>query len=1383
MKKVLKALALVGMSVVLAFSSVAATAVPVHASEDLIEIEETNEETNEELLTEDIVEDISENSADDTEEEELLLAEEPSEEVDPAIGSAILSETEAKEADTKAASDNKCGEKATWSFNSKTGALVISGSGAMYDYTEDAPAPWHDNASSIKTITISKGITRIGNYAFRDSGCVESTGDAVLKSIKIPDTVKEIGDYAFRGCHFAPKTDSFTIPDSVTKLGKGSFYNFWMNCSYTSHDSVIGSKLIIGNGIKVIPEECFKYANAAELVLPNKLERIEKRAFSPYYGATTIEFPETLKYIGDYACYYDLRIYEFNDTYFGKIIFKGDMPQFGEKAFGKHCSYVEYPVGNKTYNERSIAEAQKVFYASTWKPSDYVPTHKAGDNITWSIKVQKGKQSNKNTLVLTGEGPMYDYSSNDLPEWYPDRVAIDYLEIDPRITSIGDYAFFSFAGVNNTSGNPIKLPSKLTKIGDYAFYNDAVDGIKLPQTVEYIGDHAFYSLSCFTSPESSFPKGVKYIGDYAFYCCGIKTGEIDLDHVEYIGDCAFSGFDCSITTTVLPKTLKHIGAEAFSYRKEMSGKLVIPDSVTHIGEKAFYKCPNLTGEIEIKNVTSIERDIFYGTGITAITFGENLSKIDPKVNKDFCPSIKRATFNCRYFDDIRILLNALGYNGHEVDIYYPGGSGWNVPIPTYTSSLNYIAFGICDVTFVYPDKSQKIQKVAVGKKATAPTDVKLPEDVTFAGWYTEDSIDDDYKWDFDSPVKKDFKLYAKTSHDECYVRYGVPKSVEKLNEYTYSSYHVQYGRKLSYINSGLKGAWLVGWYKDKEFTKPVDFDKPITSNQTFYSKWELADVVDFSKDTDKLVYDKEISLDYTGHQRFGVPVIKLKYKDGYRTLVRGIDYYLTYVDEKKDGEFKEPGTYAIRVLGMNNCTGSFEIKEIIRQIDISSAYPVMYDRVVTYQYDKKVHKHVPEIKQYGVVSRPLKEGVDYNLEYVDEDKPGSFKEPGTYIIKVKGIGKYTGVGEIQVKITDNKPIADAKVTGLKNVTYNGRYQTQDKLVVTYNGKTLKQNVHYRLSYYNSFDAGTAKVYITGIEDAGYYGNKVVTFTIKPAPLTRTKISGVNKNTTVAYTGSAVQLKDLVISDKLSGQKVIIEGTGKEAFNSMANYERSDYDYTFEYKNNVNTGTAKVIIRGVNNYTGTIVKTFKISKASISEKAVTEGRIVVELPEAATYTKNKTTIKPVVYFQSSKDAQKKLLKVNKDYKLTYTNNTAVNNGTGKKVPTVQITGMSNFKGSIKRTFKIVPSAITNCTATAKNVKYKKAAGNYKTTIVVKDSNGQKLVAGKDYDAKHIVYTNVATGAVLTSKDKVPAGTQIKATIKGLGNYASDGSISCTYKVTK
>ena len=86
----------------------------------------------------------------------------------------------------------KCGDNLTWTLSDDEGTLTISGTGPMYDYSEEAPAPWIAEATDLQKIVIESGVTSIGNRAF-------DLQDAFVNvDVTIPSSVTRIGDYAFR---------------------------------------------------------------------------------------------------------------------------------------------------------------------------------------------------------------------------------------------------------------------------------------------------------------------------------------------------------------------------------------------------------------------------------------------------------------------------------------------------------------------------------------------------------------------------------------------------------------------------------------------------------------------------------------------------------------------------------------------------------------------------------------------------------------------------------------------------------------------------------------------------------------------------------------------------------------------------------------------------------------------------------------------------------------------------------------------------------------------------------------------------------------------------------------------------------------------------------
>ena len=99
-----------------------------------------------------------------------------------------------------ALAEGTCGASADWAFDEATGALTISGTGAMtnYYYYEkedryDEPShytyPWRSYTAAIRSISVGEGITSIGDCAF--AGLYNAT------SCSLPSTLKSIGEIAF----------------------------------------------------------------------------------------------------------------------------------------------------------------------------------------------------------------------------------------------------------------------------------------------------------------------------------------------------------------------------------------------------------------------------------------------------------------------------------------------------------------------------------------------------------------------------------------------------------------------------------------------------------------------------------------------------------------------------------------------------------------------------------------------------------------------------------------------------------------------------------------------------------------------------------------------------------------------------------------------------------------------------------------------------------------------------------------------------------------------------------------------------------------------------------------------------------------------------------
>ena len=134
------------------------------------------------------------------------------------------------------AESGTCGARLTW--NLSNGVLTISGTGDMYDYSMSSPS-WDSYSSSINSVVIENGVTRIGAFAFNYY--------TSLQDVTISNTVTSIGKCAFANTSIY----SIDIPNSVREIGNASF----QSCSQLT-------TVIIGSGVTSISNYAFSSCSA-----------------------------------------------------------------------------------------------------------------------------------------------------------------------------------------------------------------------------------------------------------------------------------------------------------------------------------------------------------------------------------------------------------------------------------------------------------------------------------------------------------------------------------------------------------------------------------------------------------------------------------------------------------------------------------------------------------------------------------------------------------------------------------------------------------------------------------------------------------------------------------------------------------------------------------------------------------------------------------------------------------------------------------------------------------------------------------------------------------------------------------------------------------------
>lgn len=566
---------------------------------------------------------------------------------------------------------------------------------------------------------------------------------------------------------------------------------------------------------------------------------------------------------------------------------------------------------------------------------------------------------------------------------------------------------------------------------------------------------------------------------------------------------------------------------------------------------------------------------------------------------------------------------------------------------------------------------------------------------------------------------------------------------------------------------------------------------------------------------------------YTGSQIKPVP----KIKNGTTTLKNGTDFTLTYQNNVNKGTAK------VYIKGKGNYSGSCSLTFSITARPVST----LKITVPSATYNGKAQKPAVTVKYNNY---KFKNGTDYTLSYKNNTKIG------TATVTVKGKGKLSGTRSVTFKI-NAKPIKNAVITYNNSLTYNGS-TLSPAVTVKYGNATLKKNTDYTVAYSNNVNAGTGTITITG---KGIYGGSVKkTFTIKKLGISATAVSGTGNK---VYTGSVIKpvpavkvggrtLKngtDFTVSYKNNTEPgtATLKVTGKGNYSgsvsktfritaraindvevtvpdtvftgeqvkpdvvvSYGSYQFiSDSDYTLSFKDNINIGTASVVVTGKNHLSGSRTVTFPIEKADISSTEIAVKN--------ATFTGS--AIKSCVDVKLGNV----MLKEGTHYTLSYKNN--VNAGTAQ----VTISGKGSLEGAVTKSFTIAKADISKASFSAsgtyapddvkiginakfgnytlKSRDYSFAAptaageqtltisgnGNFsgKTTVkcnVAKaDIANAKSSLSLSTDGKGYTVTIIYDGVLLTQdKDYKVAVTEsatgVSAVITGIGNYGGTATLS-------
>ena len=476
------------------------------------------------------------------------------------------------------------------------------------------------------------------------------------------------------------------------------------------------------------------------------------------------------------------------------------------------------------------------------------------------------------------------------------------------------------------------------------------------------------------------------------------------------------------------------------------------------------------------------------------------------------------------------------------------------------------------------------------------------------------------------------------------------------------------------------------------------------------------------------------------------------------------DYTISYKNNINAADKASAKAPTITVTGKGNYEGKLLKTFTISPKNIEDSDVKTDD--LTVAFNGKAQKPVPVLTWNG---KKLAANKDYSYDATPQTAANK------YPISLVGTGNYTGKKNISFEIiNDGVPVSKLTVAKIPAQTYTGS-AIKPELTVKFGKDVLTENRDYTLSYEDNVEVGTASVIITGTgkdKMSRFFGVKRVTFSINAvAVMSKAKAELLWGTTPAIYTGKEITASDYLVT-------VQVKTNGVTETRKLV----KDKDYKVTYQNNVKAGNATAVFEGINAYSGTLKKTFKISAYDLQMDP--NKKLNIQVQETYPYMKGGSTQKPVVKFDG------KVLTEGTDYTLAYKNHTAAGN-----YAAMTIKGKGNFTGSVLKGYTVTVQNLKELTVSPADKAYQAKANSYQTKVQVLDSNGKALSAGKDYD-KNFIYTyeratkvnDATTGAevsrkkgdVVAATDLIPAMTEIRVTVNAAGtNY--EGTASGTYRI--
>ena len=1012
-------------------------------------------------------------------------------------------------------------------------------------------------ASDQETVYTGEDAEKASEEASEAAAAEEETQPELIGSSEEEETVSEDAENGIVksgtcGDNLTWTLDSGTLTISGTGTMRNYAYSPWRDYSV--------NEVIIKNGASSIGNGAFCDCSLTSVTIPDSVTSIGDDAFFDCPNLASVTIPSSVTSMGRNV---------FREcSSLTRVTISGSVTSIGYYAFYECSSLISATIPDSVTSIGEYAFCRCSNMTSVMIPGGVTSIGRGAFSLCSSLTGIDVVSDN--SCYASADGVLFNKNKTILIQ-YPNGKSESSYTIPDSVTSISDYAFYECSSLIS-----VPIPDSVNSIGNRAFYEcSSLTSVTIPDGVTTISNYVFYDCKNLTNV--SIPDSVTSIGEGSFQYCKRLSNVLIPDSVKSIDGFAFYSCD-SLTSISIPNGVTTIYDSTFRYCDSLRS-VSIPLSVTQITPGAFSNCPNLivytANEYVIEycrnNGIEVQRDYFIigrdsnSFGHTSDLFGIG-KKLEGRIGTSYTTSLYNYSKLCdglKGSQQIELLDRMNGeWEGSceglaismgmsflkKIDIN--GFEGSNGSSPTCYSDLKapYANLNFRDLINYY----QLLQTV---DKHNNPK-----------GWLfnlTDGMHFLDGRWTLSTYIEGTTNFWQGFAK---YVKEADAKATPLLFSMSFTVNHVPEGHTL--LTCGYKETnryYIIKLYDCNQYGQD-DYDYLYL----FIDKLNY-DEFKFST-TDDTITEYTLFNDWNYFEFFG--------ENDWEELDSSIQYVKrssgatskNNTNSDSNNAFLYFTISAGKEFRLENGSGQylqFKNERLSNTLDIYE-FEALNDGS---EYRFKVLNSEDLILTEFEDETKFCFRTDYNYASVSTQNADEIRVQNNSTITIAGdVFSYT------LRMSTNSDNSMVELSG----------KSKDEAIIAHDGNEVS------ISSHNSDNLGVTVYDVQGnISKDSLPASDTIVINENELVIHSTPLEPETTEVIVPYQTYTGKKQEPVPSVTVNGNTLTL-----------------DKDYTVSYKNNINAGTASVIITGIGDYTGTITKTFTIEKAA---QSITADDLSLTLP--------------------------------------------------------------------------------------------------------------------------------------------------------------------------